>query len=169
MKIRDLMTKTVASCLPETNLAAAGALMWESDCGVLPVVDERRRVTGVLTDRDVCVALTTRDRRASSLTVEDVATAPAFVCNQDDDVKAALKIMQRQKIHRLPVVNKAGMLEGIVSLNDIVLRAGKGVARKHPDVSYDDIVETLQAICARRSGSRQSAASAGETRAASAA
>ena len=66
MKIRDVMTKAVASCRPETHLAAAGALMWETDCGVLPVVDERRQVTGVLTDRDVCIALTTNDRRPSA-------------------------------------------------------------------------------------------------------
>lgn len=68
MEVRDVMTKTVASCHPETNLAAAGALMWETDCGVLPVVDERRKVSGVITDRDVCIALTTSDRRPSAMT-----------------------------------------------------------------------------------------------------
>jgi CBS domain-containing protein len=160
MKVRDLMTKTVASCHPETNLAAAGALMWEIDCGVLPVVDERRRVTGVLTDRDVCIALTTSDRRASSIKVGDVAPARAFVCDQDDDIRAALRIMQKHKIHRLPVVNKTGTLEGIVSMNDIVLRAEKGVGRRHPDVSYDDVVLTLQAICAHTSARKQAAGAA---------
>lgn len=161
MKVRDVMTKTVASCRSETNLAAAGALMWETDCGILPVVDERRQVTGVLTDRDVCIALTTNDRCPSAMTVGSVSPARAFVCRQDDDVHEALKIMQKHRIHRVPVVNKAGILEGIVSMNDIVLRAEKGTGRRHPDVSYDDMVLTLQAICAHTSTGKQAAASVG--------
>lgn len=158
MKVRDLMTKTVACCHAETNLAAAGALMWETDCGILPVVDERSRVTGVLTDRDVCIALTTGDRRPSAVTVGQVSPPRAFVCGQDEDVQAVLKIMREHKIHRVPVVNKAGMLEGIVSMNDIVLRAAKDTGRRHPIVSYDDVVMTLQAICAHRPGRKQAAA-----------
>jgi len=106
--------------------------MWETDCGVLPVVDERRKVTGVLTDRDVCIALSTSDRRPSAMTVGEVSPPRAFVCGQDDDVHEALKIMQKHKIHRVPVVNKMGTLEGIVSMNDIVLRAEKGRRQKAP-------------------------------------
>lgn len=59
MKIRDLMTKAVASCRPETNLAAAGELMWESDCGVLRSWMSSEKVISVVTDRDICIALTT--------------------------------------------------------------------------------------------------------------
>jgi len=169
MKVRDLMTKTVACCHSETNLAAAGALMWETDCGVLPVVDERRKVTGVLTDRDVCIALSTSDRRPSAMTVGEVSPPRAFVCGQDDDVHEALKIMQKHKIHRVPVVNKMGTLEGIVSMNDIVLRVEKGAGRRHPDVSYDDVVLALQAICAHAPRGKQAAASIGTGRAAGAA
>jgi len=165
MKIRDLMTKTVASCHPETNLAAAGALMWESDCGFLPVVDDRGKVTGVLTDRDACIALTTGDRRASAMMVGNVVKSRAIVCDQDDDVHAVLKTMQEQKIRRLPVVNKAGLLEGIVSLNDIVLRAAKNTARRQPEISFEDVIQTLQAICAHKA-QRTHRAAAGEIKSA---
>jgi CBS domain-containing protein len=158
MKVRDLMTKTVASCRPETNLAAAGALMWETDCGVLPVVDDHRKVVGMITDRDVCIALTTGDRRASSLKVGDIVAMHAHVCGVDAEVRSALEAMQAHKVHRLPVVNKAGILEGILSMNDIVLRAQKPAGRKKPDISYEDVVETLQAICTHRSAGKQSAA-----------
>ena len=161
MKIRDVMTKTVACCHSETNLAAAGALMWETDCGVLPVVDERRKVIGVLTDRYVCIALTTNDRRPSAMTAGYVFPPRAFVCSQDDDVHEALKIMQEHRIHRVPVVNKMGTLEGILSMNDFVLRAEKGTGRRRPDVSYDDVGLTLQAICAHTSTGKQAAASVG--------
>jgi CBS domain-containing protein len=150
MKVRDLMTKTVASCLPETNLAAAGALMWEIDCGVLPVVNDQRKVIGMLTDRDACIALTSKDRRAAAIKVSEVVTSHTIVCHSDDDIATVLEIMGREKVHRLPVVNGLGILEGIISMNDIVLRAEKEVGRRRPPVSYDDVVHTLQEILTHR-------------------
>ena len=62
MRVRDLMTKTVVFCRHETNLAAATALMWDNDCGTLPVVSESGKVIGIITDRDICIALGTRNR-----------------------------------------------------------------------------------------------------------
>jgi len=169
MKVRELMTKTIAICHSETNLASAGALKWESDCGVLPVVDERKKVIGILTDRDVCIALTTNDRRPSAMTVGDISGPRAFVCSQDNDVQLALKLMREHRIHRVPVVNKAGILEGILSLKDIVLRAEKDVGRKRPDISYDDVVLTLQTICAYTPGRKQTSVSVVDGHAAGAA
>jgi CBS domain-containing protein len=146
MKVRDVMTKTAVSCRPETNLAAAGALMWDNDCGALPVVSDGRKVTGILTDRDICIALATRDRLSSQLTAGEVATKRAIVCKPEDEIHAAITTMHDEKIRRLPVVNDEGGLEGIVSVDDIVLQAKKGNGKKKPDVSYDDVVEALQAI-----------------------
>ena len=157
MKVRDLMTKTVASCRLETTLAAAGTLMWETDCSVLPIVDDHRRVTGMITDRDVCIAVTTSDRRPSSLRVGDVAVSQAFACESDTDIRSALEMMRAHRVHRLPVVNKANLLEGMVSIIDIARQAQEPVARGRPDVSYEDVVETLQTISARRGATKHSA------------
>ena len=159
MKIRDLMTKSVASCHPETNLAAAGSLMWETDCGVLPIVDGHRRVVGMITDRDVGIALATSDRRASSLRVGDVGVSHAVICASDADAQSALEMMRTHRVHRLAVVNKAGLLEGVVSIGDIARRAQHPAGRKRPDISYEDVVGTLQAISARRGAAKHSAAS----------
>jgi len=155
MKVRDLMTKTVAYCRPETNLAAAGALMWENDCGVLPVVDDSGKAAGILTDRDICIALSTRNRPPSDITAREVAASRTLTCGADDDIHVALETMRREKVHRLPVVNRAGALEGILSMNDIVLRAEKGNGKKEPEVSYDDVVNTFQALSAHRPAQRQ--------------
>ena len=62
MKVKDLMTTEVKRCSPETNLAAAARIMWEGDCGVIPVTDEYDHVVGVITDRDICIAAATRPR-----------------------------------------------------------------------------------------------------------
>lgn len=147
MKVRDLMTTNAVSCRPETNLAAVGALMWEHDCGLIPVVDDTERVTGVITDRDICIALSTKDRQPSKITSREIATAPALVCSPDDDIQTALITMSRERLHRLPVVNKERGLVGILSINDVLLHAEKSLG-KRPGISNDDVVQTLQAICA---------------------
>ena len=151
MKVRDLMTKNAVSCRSEMSLAAAGALLWENDCGLLPFVDEAGKVTGVVTDRDICIALSTRDGQPSRITVGEVVKPQALVCAPEDDIHTALKTMSKEKIRRLPVVDAEGGLAGILSINDIVLRAQKGDARK-PEISYDEVIQALQAICAHRTG-----------------
>jgi CBS domain-containing protein len=151
MKVRDLMTTNTVSCRSETNLAAVGALMWDHDCGFIPVVDETEKVTGVITDRDICIALSTRDRQPSQITAREVTTAPPFVCSPEDDIQTALKTMSQEKLHRLPVINEAGGLVGILSMDDVVLRAETGVGKK-PEISYDEVVQVFQAICAHPAG-----------------
>jgi CBS domain-containing protein len=151
MKVRDLMTTNAAFCRPETNLAAVGALMWKHDCGFIPVVDHTEKVTSVITDRDICIALTTKDRQPSKITAGEITAAPAFVCSPDDDIQTALKTMSRERLHRLPVVNNQRGLVGILSINDALLHAEQGAGKK-PGISYDDVVQTLQAICAHPAG-----------------
>jgi CBS domain-containing protein len=142
MKIKDIMTTDVRTCSPGTNLAAAAALMLKGDCGILPVVDEGKLV-GVVTDRDMYIALATRNKPASHVTVGDVARQQVFTCDPDDDVHAALATMKEHRVRRLPVQGFGGTVLGIVSVNDILLAAG---ARKQ--VRTDEVVDALQAICA---------------------
>src|SRR5262245_9161088 len=120
MTVRDLMTESAVFCRPDTNLAQAAALMWDNDCGALPVVSESGKITGMITDRDICIALGTRNKRASEVSVYDVLSGPVWVCRPDDEIRTALKSMREGRIRRLPVVNSAGGLEGIVCLDEIV-------------------------------------------------
>jgi CBS domain-containing protein len=149
MKVQDVMTKTVASCRPSANLAAATALMWEYDCGLLPVVSDQGRVIGVITDRDICIALGTRNQRACEIKVSDVAYRVAVLCNADDDLRSALKIMAAERVRRLPVVNQGGALVGILSLDDVTLRARHHGDTDRPPVSFEDVMNTLRAIYKR--------------------
>ena len=120
MKVRDVMTKQVTTCRTYTNLAAASALMWDNDCGALPALTDSGELAGVLTDRDICIALGTRNARASDLTVRDVVEASPLSCQSNDDILTTLLIMQQAKLRFLPVVNDAGVLEGVLSIDDIV-------------------------------------------------
>ena len=142
MKIKDIMTREPAICSTSTNLAAAAKLMLDADCGILPVVDDQSKLVGVVTDRDMYIALATRNRLASQVTVGEVARTTVFTCAPDDDVETALQTMRQQRVRRLPVAGFGGAVAGIVSMNDVVLAAG---ARK--PVRNEAVVETLQAIC----------------------
>jgi CBS domain-containing protein len=136
------MTVEPRTCSPETNLAAAAALMLDGDCGILPVVADGTLV-GVVTDRDLYIALATRDRRASEIAVREVVQTPVHTCGPDDEIEAALETMKLHRVRRLPVEGFGGTIMGIVSMNDIVLVAGP---RK--PVRDADVVSTLQTICA---------------------
>lgn len=142
MRVKDIMTPAPKTCTPSTNLAAAGALMLDADCGVLPVVDDEGTLVGIVTDRDMFIALATRNRLPSEVVVGDVAHKRVFTCGPDDDVHAALATMKEHHVRRLPVEGFGGTVAGIVSMNDIVLAAG---SRK--PVRNEEVVGTLQAIC----------------------
>jgi CBS domain-containing protein len=142
MKIKDIMTTEVRTCSPSTNIAAAAALMLDGDCGILPVVEDGKLV-GVVTDRDMCIALATRNSLASQLTVGEVARHEVWTCGPDDEVHAALETMRQHRVRRLPVEGFGGAVAGIVSMNDIVLAAG---ARKA--IRGEEVMDTLQGICA---------------------
>jgi CBS domain-containing protein len=143
MKISEIMTTEVRTCSLETTLAAAAALMLDGDCGFLPVVNNGRLV-GVVTDRDMYVALATRNTRASDLCVGDVAQTAVSTCEPDDDVRTALATMKERRVRRLPVKGLGDTVLGIVSINDILLAAsGKKAVRN------DEVVGALQTICAR--------------------
>lgn len=144
MKVKDIMHQAPVACTPDLNLAAAVDLLWANDCGALPVLNNGL-LEGVITDRDIAIALGTRNVPASAVTVGDVISRQGFTCAPDDDVHHALKTMRTHKVRRLPVIGRHGKLEGMLCLNDVILRAHR-VAHKPADVTYDDVVNTLKAI-----------------------
>ncbi len=144
MKVKELMTTDVKYCGMETNLAAAAKIMWEGDCGAVPVTDERGRVVGVITDRDICIAAATRPRTEGEIPVKDVISTALYTCAPGDDVRAALETMKSRKVRRLPVVEQGGRLAGIVSIHDIAVQS-RG---KSADVSSDSVLDAFIAITA---------------------
>jgi CBS domain-containing protein len=123
MKVKDAMTPNPKVIWLTESLVDAAELMWENDCGVLPVIKDGSKVIGLITDRDICMATAMRQTNPSGVSVEEVMTGQVYSVNPEDDVAQALQTMQDHKIRRLPVVNAQGELEGILSMNDIVLRA----------------------------------------------
>jgi CBS domain-containing protein len=135
------MTAEPRTCAADTSLAEAAQAMWEADCGILPVTEDGKLV-GVVTDRDMYIALATKNARAAQLTVGTVANLDVATCAPDDDVSAVLDTMIERRVRRVPVVGFGGLLVGIVSLNDIAVAAGPG-----RPISSEQVLAVLQAIC----------------------
>lgn len=147
MLVRELSPTYVASCRPDTNLATAAALLWEHDCGILPVVDDAYKVLGVLTDRDICMAVATRNETASRLVAREVMSQGVHSVAAGDTAAQALKIMRKHHVRRLPITTAEGILEGIVSLNDLFLAAKPPKEGALESPSYEDLIQTMKAIC----------------------
>jgi len=96
MKVRDVMTSSAICCNPETNVGAAVELLWSHNCGMLPVVDVNNRLVGIVTDRDICIAMGTRNRLPADLTVGEIAIQHVFTCNPDDEIHEALGTMAKK-------------------------------------------------------------------------
>ncbi|MBZ5500687.1 MAG: CBS domain-containing protein [Acidobacteriia bacterium] len=146
MRVEEVMMRTPACCSPESNLGTATELLWSRNCGILPIVDAQQKVIGVITDRDLCIALGTRNQLAGQVQVGEVMSQNVVSCRPEEDIHAALDTMARNRVRRLPVVNKEGRLEGILSMDNIVLHADAAGTGKTAELAPRDIVVTLQRI-----------------------
>jgi len=145
MKVRDVMAKQPTSCDLDTSLSIAAELMWRNRCGFLPVVGEGGNVVGVITDRDISIAVGTRNRRPSAILVKEVMTPKLFTCTAEENLRCALKTMRIEEVRRLPVIDREGALIGVLSIDDIALKAREYAPKR--DVSYEDVEDTYRAIC----------------------
>jgi len=147
MKVKEVMTPHAKGIWLTESLADAAKLMWENDCGVLPIIKDGRKVIGMITDRDICMALAMRDSKPSEISLEEVMTGQVFAVKPDDNIDEALETMQEHKIRRLPVINSEGELEGVLSMNDVVLKATDSKGKAKDSIDYRDVLKTYQAIC----------------------
>ena len=129
MKVKDVMTTSVRTCFISDSLAKAAQLMWDHDCGCVPVLNEQGRVAGMLTDRDICMAALFQGVPISGVKVSALMSKQLFDCTSDDDLSAAEAIMREKKVRRLPVLNEEGRLVGLLSLSDIARQADEDCAR----------------------------------------
>jgi CBS domain-containing protein len=161
MKIAEIMSAPVVTCTPETWLARAAHLMQNADCGILPVIDSDRRVVGIITDRDICLAIAASHRSPRAIAVHEVMTKRPVTVRQDDELTLALAAMTQGRVRRLPVLDASGHLIGLLSLDDIVIRGLEMGA-----VGTGEIVHALRALYERRPALVAHAAVTGSRRAA---
>ena len=144
MRVQELMSSNVQTCRSYESLNAAAHRMWEADVGALPVLDDKERVVGMLTDRDICMAAYTQGRPLWQIIAAEVMSSSLVTCASSDTVAHAEELMRGHRIRRLPVVDAARHVVGIVSMNDLA----RAASRSHR--GQGELVATMAAVCQPR-------------------
>lgn len=121
MKLKDLCILDVASCKREATVAEAARLMRQCHTGDLIVLDETdgsREPVGIITDRDIVMQVVAQGRDPNHTLVADVMAAPLVVAGTSEDTDTAIERMRSHGVRRLPVINDAGEIAGILTLDD---------------------------------------------------
>jgi CBS domain-containing protein len=147
MRITEIMTHPVVTCPTKVTLDAVARLMWEFDCGAIPVTDDDGRLAGIITDRDVCMAAYSQSKILPNIPVASAMSTQVFSCRAEASVDTVEHLMRDSRVRRVPVVDVDGRPIGIVSLNDIARLA----ARAKKSGVDREVVQTLAAVCQPRS------------------
>jgi len=151
--VRKVMTTPVNACLPHDTVNRAAQLLWETDCGALPVVLADGTLVGMITDRDICMAAYTQGRPLAEIPVKNAMAQRVYACSQDASIDRVLAIMREEKVRRVPITTR-GCLVGVVSLADLVLWAkASGQSALHAE-----LIDVLAAISQRSSDNQALAA-----------
>ncbi len=161
MIVEQLMTREVKVCSESDSLNRAAQLMWESDCGCIPVISSNGdgKVTGVVTDRDIAMAAYTQGKRLWAIPVTEAMAHTVIACHANDGISQAEAMMRDSQVRRLPVLDQNEQLVGILSLNDIAQEARREAsAGKRAEVTEDAVAETLAYVCQPRASHELTAA-----------
>ena len=118
--VASVMTRAVVSCSGNDTLHRAAQIMWDRDCGAVPVVDGEGRAVGVVTDRDLCMAAYTRGRPLSGISVSSLLSGKLHTCVPSTSLDEAIARMRFERVRRLVVVDPRDQrLVGMLSLADL--------------------------------------------------
>ena len=146
MKVKDVMTQSAVCCGEETNVGRAVELLWARNCGILPVTGIDGKVRGVVTDRDICIAMGTRNRLPGDVCVSEIMSSNVVSCKANDDIHEALSTMAEKKVRRLPVLNNDGFPVGILSMDDIITHGDLNKWQGFCELSSEEIVRALKRL-----------------------
>jgi CBS domain-containing protein len=118
-RVEEVMSKTVVSCHEHDTLNRCAQIMWDHDCGCVPIVDDLLHVLGIITDRDVCMSAYLQGRTLNEISAAVVCDRPVRTCKRSDSVTHAEALMTMHQVRRLPVVDEAGRLVGMLALGDL--------------------------------------------------
>ena len=141
MKMCDeVMTKYPVCCLPTDSVAKAAEVMKSRNIGSIPVIENEKtqKLVGIVTDRDLALTIVAEGRDAKSTKVEMVMTRKVFTCFADDDIQMALDAMAEHQLRRLPVVDRANKIVGIITQADVATRINQ------PDKTAEMVKEISQ-------------------------
>lgn len=150
MRIEQLMTKQVRTCRPDDTLERAAQIMWDYDCGSIPVCsgDGVSKAVGMITDRDIAMCAMFHPKPLRELPVSEAMSRNLRVCRPTDSVENAESVMRDAQVRRLPVVDSEGRVIGMISLADLASEAARECAPgASKEITETEVGDTLAAIC----------------------
>jgi CBS domain-containing protein len=122
--LKDIMTKDPITVRSDDSAQKAAGLMKDNHVGPIPVLDQERKLIGMVTDRDLAIKVVAEGRPADTK-VSDVMSRDLFTCGPNDNVKEAIRMMETHQVRRVPIVDDQGHLLGIVAQADLATRTEK--------------------------------------------
>ena len=132
--IRDVMTNDPRTIDADKPVVHAARMMRDEDVGLAPIV-EGQKLIGTLTDRDIAIRVVAEGKDPQTTIVREVATSKFVTIDPDEDLDEALRLMAKNQVRRLPVLDQDGRLAGIVAQAD--------VARHASDEQTGEVVEQI--------------------------
>jgi CBS domain-containing protein len=148
MRVDSLMSRKVRTCAPGDSLDHAAQMMWQEDCGCLPVeAGNSRGLAGIITDRDICMSALFQGKPLHELRVESAMARDVLHCRPEDSLAEAERKMTEARIRRLPVITADGTLVGMLSLADLAREAARQQNARRHSISGSEVCSTLAGIC----------------------
>jgi len=122
MRVGEIMTEGIRIAEPDEKIVHAAKKMRTQNIGALPVV-ERGKLIGMLTDRDIVIRAIGANKDLSTTNVRDVMSEECFWCAENEELDDAVRIMEQNKVRRLPVMSDERDVVGMLSLEDIAVHA----------------------------------------------
>jgi CBS domain-containing protein len=126
MRIKDIMSHPAVTCPVDSTADAPARLMWEFDCGVIPLVDAGGRLAGIVTDRDLCMASLTQAKPLQEIQTSSAMARDVASCAPEESIEAAEATMRASQVRRIPVVDGEQRPIGVLSMNDLARQAARG-------------------------------------------
>jgi CBS domain-containing protein len=108
MRVKDIMSHPLVTAPVESTADVVARLMWEFDCGIVPIIGDDGRLAGVITDRDICMAAYTQGRPLTAISVTSAMAKDVAACHTGDAIESAERLMREHQIHRVPVLDRLG-------------------------------------------------------------
>ena len=141
MKTGDLCKRQVVTATPDASLCDVSKLMRANHVGSIVIVDGTRKPVGIITDRDIVVEVVAAELDPKTVRVEEVMTRHPTLALESDDATWSLKVMRDRGVRRLPVMNDAGELAGIVALDDLLESAANGLVDVVQAIGTERLIE----------------------------
>jgi CBS domain-containing protein len=163
MNVDHCMTRDPKTCRASDSLERAAQIMWENDCGCVPVLDDASKIAGIVTDRDVCMAAYTRGTPLHALGVASAMARDVATCRPGDTLETALRTMRARQVRRLPVLDPDGGIAGLISLTDVVRYTSTHGQRKSGRPNEGDVLSAIATIGRPRASNGESATGDGRS------